>query len=61
MVHPGVTISPHLSGDAVGWLDTLARQFVANAERFLDGQPLVNVVDKQLGFAAPTATQQGTQ
>ena len=58
---PGVTISPHLSGDAVGWLDALARQFVANAERFLDGQPLVNVVDKRLGFAAPTPTQRGTQ
>jgi phosphoglycerate dehydrogenase-like enzyme len=57
----GVTISPHLSGDAVGWLDTLARQFVANAERFLDGQPLVNVVDKQLGFAAPAPTQEGTR
>lgn len=47
---PGLTISPHLSGDARGWLDTLARQFVDNAERFLDGRPLVNVVDKQLGF-----------
>jgi phosphoglycerate dehydrogenase-like enzyme len=49
---PGVTISPHLAGDAVGWLDALAHQFVDNAERFLDGQPLVNVVDKQLGFVA---------
>lgn len=49
---PGVTISPHLAGDAVGWLDALAHQFVDNAERFLDGRPLVNVVDKQLGFVA---------
>ena len=57
----GVTVSPHLSGDAVGWLDTLARQFVANAERFLDGQPLVNVVDKQLGFVAPAPVHGGTR
>jgi len=57
----GVTISPHLSGDAAGWIDALAGQFVANAERFLDGQPLVNVVDKQLGFAAPAPTQEGTR
>lgn len=57
----GVTVSPHLSGDAVGWLDTLARQFVANAERFLDGQPLVNVVDKELGFVAPATVHEGTR
>ena len=57
----GVTVSPHLSGDVVGWLDTLARQFVANAERFLDGQPLVNVVDKQLGFVAPAPVHGGTR
>jgi phosphoglycerate dehydrogenase-like enzyme len=48
---PGVVITPHMSGDAVGWTDTLARQFVDNAERWMDGAPLVNVVDKQLGFA----------
>ena len=47
---PGVVISPHMSGDVVGWRDVLARQFVANARRWLDGVPLENVVDKQLGF-----------
>jgi phosphoglycerate dehydrogenase-like enzyme len=51
---PRVTITPHISGDAHGWLDTLARQFVENAERFLDGRPLRNVVDKRLGFVPPT-------
>ena len=49
---PGVVITPHMSGDVVGWTDTLARQFVDNALRWLDGEPLLNVVDKQLGFAA---------
>ena len=46
----GAVISAHLSGDVVGWRDTLARQFVTNAERWLAGQPLENVVDKHLGY-----------
>lgn len=53
---PGVTVTPHMSGDTVGWRDALARQFVDNAIRWLDGEPLLNVVDKRLGFvrAEPT-------
>lgn len=47
---PGVTVSPHMSGDAHGWRDTLARQFVDNLERYVEGRPLLNVVDKRLGF-----------
>jgi phosphoglycerate dehydrogenase-like enzyme len=47
---PGVVVSAHMSGDVVGWRDTLARQFVDNAERWLDGKELVNVVDKELGY-----------
>lgn len=47
---PNVVVTPHMSGDARGWLDTLALQFVDNALRWLDGRPLINVVDKQLGF-----------
>jgi phosphoglycerate dehydrogenase-like enzyme len=47
---PGLVVSAHLSGDVVGWRDTLARQFVDNAERWLAGKPLLNVVDKSLGY-----------
>ena len=47
---PGVVITPHMSGDVVGWRDTLARQFVDNAERWLEHRPLRNVVDKHLGY-----------
>ena len=55
---PGVVVSPHLSGDAHGWLDTLARQFVENATRWFDDEELFNVVDKSLGFVpASSATQ----
>ena len=47
---PQVVVTPHMSGDARGWEETLARQFVDNALRWLDGRPLQNVVDKRLGF-----------
>jgi phosphoglycerate dehydrogenase-like enzyme len=46
-------ISPHMSGDFVGWNEALAGQFVDNARRWLDGRPLANVVDKRLGFSKP--------
>jgi len=47
---PGVAISAHMSGDVVGWRDRLAEQFVENARRWLEGEELVNVVDKELGY-----------
>lgn len=48
-----VAISAHMSGDVVGWVDALERQLVDNLERWLDGRPLLNVVDKRLGFVPP--------
>ena len=53
---PGLIVSAHMSGDVVGWRDTLARQFVDNAERWLAGKDLVNVVDKELGLRPRTPT-----
>ncbi|EWT06506.1 2-hydroxyacid dehydrogenase [Intrasporangium chromatireducens Q5-1] len=47
---PGCVVSAHMSGDVVGWRDALALQFVENAERWLADEPLVNVVDKRLGY-----------
>ena len=49
-----VLITPHLSGDSRSHLPAMAAQFEANLRAYLDGRPLENVVDKQLGFAAPT-------
>ncbi|WP_152195646.1 D-2-hydroxyacid dehydrogenase [Georgenia subflava] len=51
---PGVSITAHMSGDTFGWRETLARQFVDNALRWLDGEELANVVDKELGFVPST-------
>ena len=47
---PGLVVSAHLSGDVVGWRDTLADQFVGNARRWLAGEPLTGVVDTRLGY-----------
>jgi phosphoglycerate dehydrogenase-like enzyme len=49
---PNVVVSPHMSGDAVGWRDRLVELFVDNLARYRDGRPLRNVVDKQLGYVA---------
>ncbi|MEV7648401.1 D-2-hydroxyacid dehydrogenase [Arthrobacter sp. NPDC089319] len=49
-----VMISPHLSGDSRGWLPQLAGQFADNFGRYVRQQPLENVIDKKLGFAAPS-------
>ncbi|MCX4762400.1 D-2-hydroxyacid dehydrogenase [Streptomyces sp. NBC_01275] len=47
---PGLHVSPHMSGDTVGWRDDLAAQFVDLFERWAAGRPLKNVVDKQRGY-----------
>jgi phosphoglycerate dehydrogenase-like enzyme len=47
---PNLVISPHMSGDFVGWLDALAELFVENFGRWLAGDKLLNVVDKKLGY-----------
>jgi phosphoglycerate dehydrogenase-like enzyme len=47
---PGLLVSPHMSADTFGWRDALAEQFLDNFERWTDGRPLLNVVDKHLGY-----------
>ncbi|MGW7819126.1 D-2-hydroxyacid dehydrogenase [Streptomyces puniciscabiei] len=47
---PGLIVSPHMSGDTVGWRDELAAQFVELYERWAAGRSLVNVVDKKRGY-----------
>jgi len=45
---PNVVVSPHMSGDFVGWRETLAEGFVGNLRRWREGLPLHNIVDKQV-------------
>lgn len=40
---PNVLISPHMSGQVVGWREELAALFVDNLDRYLGGRPLRNV------------------
>ncbi|WP_423246802.1 D-2-hydroxyacid dehydrogenase [Sinomonas puerhi] len=48
---PNVHVSAHMSGDVVGWRDTLADQFEGNLARWRAGSELANAVDKDLGYA----------
>jgi hypothetical protein len=50
---PNVIVSPHMSGDFRGWEQALTGLFLDQLRRYQAGQPLVNVVDKRLGFVAP--------
>ncbi|KIF74579.1 2-hydroxyacid dehydrogenase [Streptomyces sp. 150FB] len=47
---PGLIVSPHMSGDTVGWRDRLGAQFVDLYELWSAGKPLPNVVDKKRGY-----------
>ncbi|MEU7380059.1 MULTISPECIES: D-2-hydroxyacid dehydrogenase [unclassified Streptomyces] len=47
---PGLVVSPHMSGDTVGWRDELSAQFVELYGRWEAGEPLPNVVDKRRGY-----------
>ncbi|MFE5921061.1 D-2-hydroxyacid dehydrogenase [Streptomyces sp. NPDC056468] len=47
---PNLIVSPHMSGDTIGWRDELGLQFVELYERWEAGRPLLNVVDKRRGY-----------
>jgi phosphoglycerate dehydrogenase-like enzyme len=47
---PGVIVSPHMSGDLIGWRQDLVAVFRDNLARYRAGEPLRNVVDKTLGY-----------
>ncbi|WP_052848310.1 D-2-hydroxyacid dehydrogenase [Streptomyces avicenniae] len=54
---PGLVVSPHMSGDTVGWRDDLGEQFLDNFDRWQAGEPLRNVVDKRLGYVPSDRTE----
>ncbi|MGA4841756.1 D-2-hydroxyacid dehydrogenase [Streptomyces sp. G45] len=47
---PDLLVSPHMSGDTVGWRDQLGAQFVELYGRWEAGRSLPNVVDKERGY-----------
>lgn len=48
---PHVIVSPHMSGDVIGWRQDLIDQFTTNLRRWISGEPLENVIDKAAGYA----------
>ncbi len=50
---PNCFVSPHMSGDYIEYRQAMMRQFLHNWRCFRDGSPMINLVDKALGFAAP--------
>jgi phosphoglycerate dehydrogenase-like enzyme len=40
-----VLVSPHMSGDLVGWRERVVERFAANLRRWMAGEPLADVVD----------------
>jgi phosphoglycerate dehydrogenase-like enzyme len=47
---PGVTVSAHIAVWTPQIVETLADLVAANVERFVQGRPMTNVVDKSLGY-----------
>ena len=55
-----VIVSPHMSGDFIGYEQALSSAFVENFRRYRAGEPLLNVVDKASGFV-PSDDDDGTR
>jgi phosphoglycerate dehydrogenase-like enzyme len=50
---PNVIITPHVGAQSASRVDDSTRLACENLRRFAAGEPLVNLVDKQLGFPHP--------
>lgn len=54
---PQVLITPHVGAQSRSRYDDATRLFCTNLMRYLQGEPLLNLVDKQLGFPHRAAGQ----
>jgi phosphoglycerate dehydrogenase-like enzyme len=45
-----VLVSPHCADNTPDWLDNAMKFFIAQFERFQKSEPLLNIVDKKLGY-----------
>jgi len=48
--HPGVLLTPHISGLASDYEQQVRLLFRDNLARYLEGRPLRNVIDRTLGY-----------
>ena len=51
---PNVIVSPHMSGDSAEAEAAMIQCLLDNVNRYIEGKPLNNVVDKALGFVPST-------
>jgi len=47
---PNVLVSPHVAGSFQGYTDAVVELFCDNLQRYLAGEPLRNVVDRENGY-----------
>ena len=52
---PNVIITPHVGAQCSRRADTTTELICENLRRYFDGRPLINFVDKKLGFPTPAA------
>jgi D-3-phosphoglycerate dehydrogenase len=50
---PRLLITPHVAGQSARRIDAMTDFFCDNLRRYLAGRPLLNLVDKRLGFPEP--------
>jgi D-3-phosphoglycerate dehydrogenase len=50
---PNVILTPHVGGQAATRIDDMTNFFCMNLRRYQNGEPLMNLVDKRLGFPLP--------
>lgn len=55
--HPKVLVSPHMAGDVPGVHEALVADWLDNLDRWIQGEPLANVIDKELGYRPPATNQ----
>lgn len=51
-----VVLTPHVSGYTPRYFELAMALFEDNLQRFVNGQPLRNIVDKRLGYTRPSGT-----
>ena len=54
---PNVVITPHVGAQSAKRVDVTVDFFCANLDRFRAGKPLLNLVDKGLGFPVPSENE----
>ncbi|MGH7429113.1 MAG: NAD(P)-dependent oxidoreductase, partial [Candidatus Methylomirabilaceae bacterium] len=47
---PNVILTPHMSGVSQGYYERITGLFCENLRRYIAGEPLIYLVDKQRGY-----------